>query len=173
MTTKVSKSPAVHPTRISLSEETRASVIEVLQKHLFSAIDLTLQCKQAHWNVRGTTFIGLHKLLDEFAVRILGHIDLAAERATALGGVVEGTLRESVKHSRLKKKEEPSSISGMRDWISELADVHAAVGEHTRKAVEKITDAGDFGTADLLTDVLRALDLQLWLLEAHLNQHKS
>ncbi|MES1181021.1 MAG: ferritin-like domain-containing protein, partial [Verrucomicrobiota bacterium] len=70
-------------------------------------------------------------------------------------------------------KEEPDSISGMRDWINELADVHAAAGEHTRKAIKKITDAEDFGTADLLTDVLRTLDLQLWLLEAHLNRQKS
>ena len=163
----------MNKTRNTLSPAVRKAAIHTLNDSVAELFDLFARIKQAHWNVRGTTFIGLHKLLDEFAVRILGHIDLAAERATALGGVVEGTLRESVKHSRLKKKEEPSSISGMRDWISELADVHAAVGEHTRKAVEKITDAGDFGTADLLTDVLRALDLQLWLLEAHLNQHKS
>lgn len=163
----------MNKTRNTLSPAVRKAAIHTLNDSVAELFDLFARIKQAHWNVRGTTFIGLHKLLDEFAGRILGHIDLAAERATALGGVVEGTLRESVKHSRLKKKEEPSSISGMRDWISELADVHAAVGEHTRKAVEKITDAGDFGTADLLTDVLRALDLQLWLLEAHLNQHKS
>jgi starvation-inducible DNA-binding protein len=163
----------MNKTRNTLSPAVRKAAIHTLNDSVAELFDLFARIKQAHWNVRGTTFIGLHKLLDEFAVRILGHIDLAAERAAALGGVVEGTLRESVKHSRLKKKEEPSSISGMRDWISELADVHAAVGEHTRKAVEKITDAGDFGTADLLTDVLRALDLQLWLLEAHLNQHKS
>lgn len=163
----------MNKTRNTLSPAVRKAAIHTLNDSVAELFDLFARIKQAHWNVRGTTFIGLHKLLDEFAGRILGHIDLAAERATALGGVVEGTLRESVKHSRLKKKEEPSSISGMRDWISELADVHAAVGEHTRRAVEKITDAGDFGTADLLTDVLRALDLQLWLLEAHLNQHKS
>lgn len=163
----------MNKTRNTLSPAVRKAAIHTLNDSVAELFDLFARIKQAHWNVRGTTFIGLHKLLDEFAGRILGHIDLAAERATALGGVVEGTLRESVKHSRLKKKEEPSSISGMRDWISELADVHAVVGEHTRKAVEKITDAGDFGTADLLTDVLRALDLQLWLLEAHLNQHKS
>jgi len=163
----------MNKTRNTLSPVVRKEAIRILNGSVAELFDLFARIKQAHWNVRGTTFIGLHKLLDEFAGRILGHIDLAAERATALGGVVEGTLRESVKHSRLKKKEEPASISGMHDWISELADVHAAVGEHTRAAIKKITDAEDFGTADLLTDLLRALDLQLWLLEAHLNQHKS
>jgi DNA-binding ferritin-like protein len=90
-----------------------------------------------------------------------------------LGGIVEGTLRESVKHSQLKKKEEPSSISGLSDWIHELADVHAAAGERVRMAIKKMTAAEDFGTADLLTDVLRTLDLQLWLLEAQISRQQT
>ena len=163
----------MNQTRNTLQPAVRKEADNALNNSVAELFDLFGRIKQAHWNVRGTTFIGLHKLLDEFAGRILNHIDLTAERATALGGIVEGTLRESAKHSHLKKKEEPDSISGMRDWINELADVHAAAGEHTRKAIKKITDAEDFGTADLLTDVLRTLDLQLWLLEAHLNRQKS
>ncbi|MEI9864375.1 MAG: hypothetical protein WDN00_07420 [Limisphaerales bacterium] len=53
----------------------------------------------------------------------------------------------------------------MSDWINALADFHAEAGERVRKGIKKITDAEDFGTADLLTDILRVLDLQLWLLE--------
>ncbi len=160
-------------TRNTLPPAVRKEAVASLNGTVAELFDLFARIKQAHWNVRGTTFIGLHKLLDEFAVRIIGHIDLAAERATALGGVVEGTLRESVKHSHLKKKEEPPSISGISDWIHELADLHAASGQHVRASVKTLTDAGDFGTADLLTDILRTLDLQLWLLEAHLNQQKT
>lgn len=66
----------------------------------------------------------------------------------------------------------PPSISGMSDWIYELADVHAASSEHVRPAIKKLTDAEDFGAADLLTDILRVLDLQLWLLEAHLKHQE-
>lgn len=160
-------------TRNTLPPQVRKKTIVVLNRTVADLFDLFARIKQAHWNVRGTTFIGLHKLLDEFAERTLNHIDLVAERATALGGVVEGTLRESAAHSRLKRKEEPESISGMFDWLNELADVHATAGENVRKAIKRITDAEDFGTADLLTDVLRTLDLQLWLLEAHINQQKN
>ena len=162
----------VNKTRNTLPPAIRKEAIVLLNNTVAELFDLFARIKQAHWNVRGTTFIGLHKLLDEFAERTLKHIDLAAERATALGGIVEGSLRESAKHSHLKKKEEPLSISGMSDWIHELADVHAAVGAHVRAAIKKLTDAEDFGTADLLTDVLRALDLQLWLLEAHINRQQ-
>jgi starvation-inducible DNA-binding protein len=159
----------MNKTRNTLPSPVRTEAIATLNNTVADLFDLFARIKQAHWNVRGTTFIGLHKLLDEFSGRILNHIDLAAERATALGGVVEGTLRESVKHSHLKKKEEPPSISGMSDWIHALADAHATAGERTRKAIKKLTEAEDFGSADLLTDILRSLDLQLWLLEAHIN----
>ena len=163
----------MNQTRNTLPAPVRKEAIAVLNYTVADLFDLFARIKQAHWNVRGTTFIGLHKLLDEFAERTLNHIDLAAERATALGGIVEGTLRDSVKHSQLKKKEEPPSISGMSDWIHTLTDVHAEAGERVRKAIKKVTDAEDFGTADLLTDVLRTLDLQLWLLEAHISQQQT
>jgi starvation-inducible DNA-binding protein len=163
----------MNQTRNTLPPPVRKEAIVILNSTVADLFDLFARIKQAHWNVRGTTFIGLHKLLDEFGERILSHVDLAAERATALGGIVEGTLRDSVKHSRLKKKEEPSSISGMSDWIHALADFHAEAGDRVRKGIKKTTEAEDFGTADLLTDILRALDLQLWLLEAHINQQKT
>src|SRR5277367_4914055 len=100
----------MNQTRNTLAPQVRKEAIGVLNDAVAELFDLFARIKQAHWNVRGTTFIGLHKLLDEFAGRVLAHLDLAAERAGALGGVVEGTLRESVKHSHLTKKEEPSSI---------------------------------------------------------------
>ena len=163
----------MNKTRNTLPPPVRKEAIIVLNNTVADLFDLFARIKQAHWNVRGTTFIGLHKLLDEFAATTMEHIDVAAERATALGGIVEGTLRESAKHSRLKDKEEPLSISGMADWIHELADVHSAVGESVRKATKQMTEVEDFGTADLLTDILRDLDKQLWLLEAHINLQQS
>ena len=163
----------MNKTRNTLPLATRKNAVLILNDAVAELFDLFGRIKQAHWNVRGTTFIGLHKLLDEFADTIINHIDLAAERATALGGIVEGTLRGSVKHSHLKKKEEPPSKSGMADWIHELADVHAASSELVRKGIKKTTNAEDFATADLLTDILRDLDKQLWLLEAHINQQQT
>ena len=163
----------MNKTRNTLAPHVRKETIAVLNDTVADMFDLFARIKQAHWNVRGTTFIGLHKLLDEFSAAIMTHIDIAAERATALGGIVEGSLRESVKHSHLKKKEEPASISGMSDWIHELADVHAVVGKNVRLAVKATTDREDFGTADMLTDILRDLDKQLWLLEAHINRQKN
>ena len=160
----------MNKTRNTLPLETRKVAVEYLNVTVAEMLDLFARIKQAHWNLRGMAFIGLHKLLDEFAAATLAHIDSVAERATALGGVVEGTLRDAVKQSGLKKKEEPNSVSGQTDWLVELADAHATTTGHIRKAIKKLTDEDDFATADLLTEVLGHLEKQLWLLEAHLEK---
>jgi starvation-inducible DNA-binding protein len=160
----------MNKTRNTLPLATRKLAVDLLNHTVAESLDLFARIKQAHWNLRGMAFIGLHKLLDEFAANTLADIDAVAERATALGGVVEGTLRDAVKESGLKKKEEPASISGQTDWLMELADAHATATGHIRAAIKKLTDEDDFASADLLTDVLAHQEKQLWLLEAHLEK---
>ena len=53
------------PTKNDLPEDKRVEVIGLLNQRLAEAIDLQTQCKQAHWNVKGPSFIGLHKLFDD------------------------------------------------------------------------------------------------------------
>jgi len=43
---------------------TRADVIVILNARLADSIDLMHQAKQAHWNVKGPSFIALHTLFD-------------------------------------------------------------------------------------------------------------
>ena len=56
-----------------------------MNQHLADTFDLMSQTKFAHWNVKGPNFIALHKLFDELAETLEGHVDEIAERATALG----------------------------------------------------------------------------------------
>ncbi len=55
------------PTQNNLPELTRREIIELLNRQLADAIDLGLQAKQAHWNVKGPHFVGLHELFDKAA----------------------------------------------------------------------------------------------------------
>ena len=160
----------MNKTRNTLDPAARRQSLTFLNSTVADLFDLFGRVKQVHWNVRGTTFIGLHKLLDEFAGRALAHMDAAAERATALGGVVAGNLRENARRSPLKPKEEPTALTGIKESLEELAELHAASGKVITRYIRETGQAGDFGTADLLTGILRDLDLQLWLIEAHLNQ---
>ena len=83
----------MYETNNDLSETTRRSVIEILNEHLADAIDLQLQAKQAHWNIKGPNFVGLHELFDQIAAQAREYADEIAERGVALGGVARGTLQ--------------------------------------------------------------------------------
>jgi starvation-inducible DNA-binding protein len=75
----------MHFTHNTLSENIRAQSVELLNKHLAAAIDLHAQMKQAHWNVRGPSFIAIHELFDKVSEEVEVFSDMIAERAGGLG----------------------------------------------------------------------------------------
>lgn len=154
------------PTRNDLSPEVRAGAIALLNQHLADLFDLHSLTKFAHWNVKGPNFIALHKLFDELADTVEGHMDEIAERVTALGGVANGTARMAAAASRVP--EFPTGTHRGHDVVAALADRYAAVGKTARKAVDEADDIGDKDTADLFTAVSRYLDKSLYFLESHL-----
>jgi starvation-inducible DNA-binding protein len=147
----------------------RKEAIGVLNRTLAELLDLFVRTKQIYWNLRGISFVDLHRVLDECAKRTLDHIDSAAELAMALGGRVESTRSRSAIPFPPERKE-PFSIAGISLWLQELAKMNAAYSEHVHAAIGKMTEAGEFGTADLLTVIAWDLDEQFWMLEAHLDQ---
>ena len=74
----------MYKTKNDLPEERRKQLIEILNTRLADCIDLQLQAKQAHWNVKGPSFIALHKLFDEVADTAEESVDLIAERIVQL-----------------------------------------------------------------------------------------
>ena len=73
-------------TRNDLPDNTRKAMIALLNARLADAIDLRLAIKQAHWNVKGPSFIALHELFDQIQARVDTFVDDIAERAVALAG---------------------------------------------------------------------------------------
>ena len=156
----------LHPTRIDLPETVRRKVIDLLNQHLADVLDLRLQAKQAHWNVKGPHFIALHGLFDKLAEELEQFADDIAERAVALGGVAMGTSQVISKQSRLSAY--PVNLSSGKDHVEAMADRLAEFGKSVRAAIDVATRLGDADTADLFTGVSRSVDKLLWLVEAHL-----
>src|SRR5258708_30444981 len=88
----------LHETKNDLHEKTRRAMIELLNQQLADVIDLGLQAKQAHWNVKGPHFIGLHELFDKVAEELEEFTDGIAERAVELGGISLGTIQVVLKN---------------------------------------------------------------------------
>lgn len=157
---------ALLTTQHPLSAEVRATSVALLNQQLADTFDLMGQCKQAHWNLKGPNFIALHELYDDLAEGLEGYVDAIAERVTALGGVAAGTARMAAANTRLP--EFPlGPIEGMAS-VAALADRFAALAATTGAAILTTDEAGDKGTSDLMTEVVRDLDKWLWFLEAHL-----
>jgi starvation-inducible DNA-binding protein len=154
------------PTKNDLTVTTRATIIETLNLRLADAIALQTQAKQAHWNVKGPHFIGLHKLFDDISDATLEYIDLLAERAVQLGGVAEGTAKMAVQRAHLKPY--PLDISTGKAHCEALSSALATFGNLVRQNIDEADKAGDKGTADLYTEVSRGVDQWLWFVEAHL-----
>ena len=152
-------------TRNSLPEKTRIEIAVLLQARLADSIDLTMQAKQAHWNVKGPHFIALHELFDKVYTDTGVYVDLIAERIVQLGGIAQGTIRAAAKASTMPAY--PLDISDGHKHVAELAHAIAFYGEMIRQAIELSTELGDAGTADLFTQVSRGADLNLWFVEAH------
>jgi starvation-inducible DNA-binding protein len=152
-------------TRNTLSENVRSKSAAILNRHLAAAIDLHAQVKQAHWNVRGSQFIGLHELFDGISAEVEGWSDLLAERAGALGSAAEGTIQIATERSHLSPY--PLGLATGKAHAEALVVALAAFGGEARSAINDAAAAGDPVTSDVLTEVARAADQGLWKLEAH------
>jgi starvation-inducible DNA-binding protein len=156
----------MNPTKNDLPVETRTAMCALLNTGLAHLINLQLSAKQAHWNVKGHHFFQLHKLFDEVYESLNDPIDNTAERIAALGGFAEGTIAAVVSMSKLSPY--PLGITSGRDHVEALSGMFATVGKVIRASIDTADKAGDKGTADLLTNLIRELDKQLWFIESHL-----
>lgn len=159
------KSP-LHASRIDLDDDARTQLVALLNERLADTADLYSQAKQAHWSVRGSDFWQLHGLYDAVAEAIEPWIDEIAERITTLGGTARGTVRSAAADSSLD--EFPPETSDGEETITLLADRLAAYAGTVRASIDRAEEIGDPTTTDLLTDVSRSVDKQLWFVEAHL-----
>jgi len=160
----------MHRTKIDIPEAARANLIALLNERLSDALDLHLQAKQAHWNVRGPDFFQLHELFDKVAEDAEEHADLIAERAGQLGGVAEGTVQAVAKRSSLPPY--PLNIAAGRDHVEALSNSLATFAKAIREAIGMADALDDQGTTDMLTEISRETDKNLWFVEAHLQAER-
>ena len=151
-------------TRHDLSDATRTKVVASLNQTLAEIFDLQSQVKQAHWNVKGPSFFGLHKLFDEIAESLTQPIDTVAERILSLGGFAKGTVRMAASASALPDL--PAEFR-QEDIVGDLADRVALAAKLARKRIDSSEDAGDKVTSDLFIEVVACLDKALYFLEAY------
>ena len=155
----------LYTSRIDIPAEARTDLVDLLNEHLAATIDLHLQTKQAHWNVKGPVFYALHTFFDDLAESVEPFIDELGERVTALGGIARGTVRMAAAASPLPEYDE-TIVTG-EDSLAALIERYAAYAALTRKGIERASEQEDAATEDLLTEIARTIDKDLYFLESH------
>ncbi len=155
----------MYETENDISPERRSELNALMNQRLADAVDLQMQMKQAHWNVKGPHFIGLHELFDQIDEAVESYVDSIAERIVQLGGIAEGTVRVAAERSRLE--EYPLIIADGQAHVEAVSKALSTFGHEARQTIAQADELEDADTADIFTEISRGIDKWLWFVEAH------
>ncbi|MDE0923969.1 DNA starvation/stationary phase protection protein Dps [Aurantimonas coralicida] len=155
----------MHKTMNPISENIRGSMVELLQTHLATAVDITYQTTQAHWNVKGKNFLAVHELFDDQHEETEEYVDTTAERLTAIGGQAHGTVQAASENSLLDPY--PLDLVKSEDHLKRLTESYSKWSAAIAEGIEEASEAGDPLTEDLLTAIGRGLDKGIYFMESH------
>ncbi len=148
-----------------VSHNSSKAMINLLNARLADAIDVRLAIKQAHWNIKGPNFIALHELFDDVSGHFDDHVDTIAERVVQLGGQAMGTTQAVA--STTKMPQYPVEATDQADHIKALTEMIGSFAKSVRAAIDEADNASDADTADIFTQVSRAVDKDLWFIGSH------
>lgn len=156
-----------HMLPLELEEPVRLEMTEQLNQLLADTMTLRDLYKKSHWQVAGPTFYQLHLLYDKHYEEQVELVDSIAERIQLLGGIsiaMAADVAETTKIERAPRGREEVPVQ-----LSRLLDAHQVILRQTRTLARRASELGDDGTNDLLvSEVLRANELQVWFLSEHL-----
>ena len=156
-----------HAFHLQLEQPVRLEMTERLNQLLADAMTLRDLYKKAHWQVIGPTFYQLHLLFDKHYQEQVEVVDTIAERIQMLGGLALAMAPDIAETTQIERP--PRGREEVPVVISRLLDAHQIVIRDCRELAERSSKLGDQGTNDMIvSDVLRANEMQSWFLSEHL-----
>ena len=157
----------IHAFHLELEEPVRLEMTEQLNQMLADTMSLRDLYKKAHWQVAGATFYQLHLLFDKHFDEQVEIVDTIAERIQLLGGLAIAMAADVAETTQIERP--PRGREEVPVIISRLLDAHQIIIRQCRELAERSSKLGDQGTNDMVvSDVLRANELQAWFLSEHL-----
>lgn len=134
-----------------------------LQSVLVDLIELSVQGKQAHWNVVGRNFRDTHRQLDEIIAAAREFSDVVAERMRALHAVPDG--RSGTVSKKTTLPEYPQGEVSTTDTV-DLITVRLESTVKTMRDVHDTVDDADPTSADILHGIIEKLEQFAWMVSA-------
>jgi starvation-inducible DNA-binding protein len=150
-----------------LDAKVRSQMTEKLNQLLADSSALRDMYKKHHWQVSGPTFYQLHLLFDKHYGEQVEIVDTIAERIQLLGGVSVAMGEHVAQLTQLQAP--PRGREEVPIQISRLLEAHKIIVQECHDIAAAASEAGDDGTNDMVvSDVLRANELQSWFIGQHL-----
>lgn len=147
----------------------QALSVAVLNKLLANTSVLLLQTLNYHWNIVGPEFHDYHLLFDKQYNQLFEHMDVLAERVRAVQGIALGSMSAMIEAATLK--EDKGEVPTPRQMITKLFEQYEyQVNEYSDaiKMLEK--DSDDFGTVNMLEELLAKHEKTVWMLRSLLSR---
>ncbi|MFH8249243.1 Dps family protein [Microbacterium sp. B2969] len=136
---------------------------ESLQRVLVDLVELSIQGKQAHWNVVGKNFRDTHRQLDTIVKAAREFSDIVAERMRALHALPDG--RSDTVAETTSLPEFPQGEIDTAEVIDLMTErLEATTG--TCRDVHDAVDEEDPTSADILHQILESLEQLAWMTSA-------
>ena len=139
-------------------------VKDALQQSLVDLIQLSLQAKQAHWNIQGPGFQPLHEFLDGVVDQSRVALDEFAERLAALGYESDGRAETVARDTTLTELSAGAIPVDKGYQLLEAALTQTA--DTMKKNIADVDDADPL-SADLLISTARELEKSAWMLRMY------
>ena len=149
-------------TLVTAPDTARLAAASALQKIVPQLVALTMDAKQAHWNIVGYAFAPLHDLTDELAADLRTWTDRAAERAVALGFAVDARPRTVAAAG----SDFPAGFVPDHEVVAELSTALGGVATTARDLLPGL-EQDDVVAHDIVVEVLEGVEKYRWMLEAH------
>ena len=151
------------PIVTSLSDEAAETVAAALQPTLVELIDLALTGKQLHWAVIGKRFKPVHEHLDELIEEHREYSDTVAEYMSTVGIIPDGRAVRVASDATI----DPVEAAFIDDAavIDLMTERIRTVVTNIRERMPAVADV-DVAAEDLLIEITRVLDKQLWMTSA-------
>ncbi len=148
---------------MNTADTARLSAASALQSLVPELVALTLDAKQAHWNVTGPAFLPLHELTDELAADLRTWTDRLAERAVALGLAVDARAATVAAST---KTPFPAGWITDREMVGELSARISTLAERMTEVLAGL-ELSDPVAHDAAVESLEGLEKYRWMLLAH------
>lgn len=156
-------------TLISQPHNQQAALSKLLKQMLANTYVVYVKTQNFHWNLLDREFASLHKFFESQYEELADAVDELAERVRMLREASPGSMQEFLRLATITEVAYPSILIHGLEAITALLHDHQTIIEELKESISQFAEAGDPGTADLLTQRLRSHEKTAWMLRSHLS----